>query len=416
MSLPQIRRTAEPARSRRLALLASAVIAMLLPGSALGQAVIGGCQVFPADNVWNRPIDELPVDSHSAEYMASIGTAVRVNLDPSIPINVAGPEVVARPLAKISYADESDLGPMPVPDNPRIEASNDAHMLVIQTETCRLFEIFGASKLDGGWAAKSTAYFDLRSNRLRPDGWTSTDAAGLPVLPGLLRYEEVKSGQIAHALRFTVPHTQRSYVWPARHFASKNPSRSLPPMGLRIRLKGDFDISGFSPEARVVLLALQKYGAFVADNGKAFMFTATPDDWPPALIEELKRATSDSFEAVDTSEMVVNPNSGRAGPDRPFGQVTVPYSNRIALRLDAGSLFSLVLPGDTILAPFTGMEPGKTVAFRICQDAKGGHRLNWPEAVHGAMAVGLTAGKCSVQSFITATDGLYATGPGVANQ
>ena len=191
-------------------------------------------------------------------------------------------------------------------------------MLVLQTGTCMLFEFYGAKKQDSGWTALSTAFFDLRSNRLRPDGWTSADAAGLPILPGLLRYEEVKGGQIAHALRMTVPHTQRAYIWPARHCASKNQSHSLPPLGLRLRLKRGFDISGFTPDARVVLLALQKYGAFVADNGKALMFTATPGGWPAELIEELKRVTSDSFEAVDTSGMVVSLNSGQAGPDRPL--------------------------------------------------------------------------------------------------
>jgi hypothetical protein len=289
-------------------------------------------------------------------------------------------------------------------------------MLVLQTGSCRLYELYAAKKQGSGWAAMSTAFFDLRSNSLRPDGWTSTDAAGLAVLPGLLRYEEVKAGQIAHALRLTVPHTQRAYVWPARHFGSKNLNRSLPPMGLRIRIKREFDIGGFSPEARVVLLALQKYGAFVADNGRAFMFTATPDGWPAELIEELKRVTSDSFEAVDTSEMVVNPNSGRAGPERPFLQVAVPYSPRITLHLDTGSVFSIVLAGDAALTPFQGKEPGKLVSLQVCQDGKGGHRLNWPAAVHGAMAVGLEAGKCSAQSFITTADGLYATGPGVVNQ
>lgn len=392
------------------------MLATLVPSSALGQAVIGGCQVFPANNVWNRPIDELPVDSHSAEYMAAVGPGVRLSVDPSIPINVVGPEVKSQPLVKLTYVDESDSGQVPIPENPRLEMNGDSHMLVLQTGTCRLYELYLAKKQDDGWTAASAAFFDLRSNRLRPDGWTSTDAAGLPVLPGLLRYEEVKSGQIAHAVRLTVPRSQRAYVWPARHFSSKLPSRLLPPMGLRIRLKREFDTAGFSPEARVVLLALQRYGAFVADNGKAFLFTAVPDGWPTALIEELKRVTSDSFEAVDTSEMVVNSNSGRAGPDRAFQQVAVPYAPRIAVRLDGGSLFSIVLSGDAVLAPFESADSGKVLSFQICQDGKGGHRLSWPAGVHGAMTVGLDAGKCSTQSFVATTEGLYATGPGVANQ
>jgi len=392
------------------------LLAALAPINAVGQGIVGGCQVFPANNVWNRPIDELPVDMHSAEYMAAMGSTVRLIVDPSMPINVVGPEVPPQPLVKLTYTDESDTGPVPIPETPRIEMNGDSHMLVLQTGSCRLYELYFAKKQDSGWAAMSTAFFDLRSNRLRPDGWTSTDAAGLPVMPGLLRYEEVKSGQIAHAVRLTVPHTQRSYVWPARHFASKSQSRSLPPMGLRIRLKREFDTSGYSPEARVVLLALQKYGAFVADNGKTFMFTATPDGWPSELIEELKRVTSDSFEAVDTSEMVVSANSGRAGPDRQFSQITLPYAPRLALRLDGGSLFSVTLKGDASFAPFEGLEPGKVVSFQVCQDSKGGHRLKWPASVHGAMTVGLEAGRCSAQGFIETADGVYATGSGVVNQ
>jgi hypothetical protein len=410
------RRTPKAVRAPLPGLLAVFALAVVAPSTGLGQAVIGGCQVFPANNVWNRPIDELPVELHSAEYMAAVGTAVTLHVDPSMPFNVVGPETQAQSLVKVAFADESDNGPVPIPENPRLELNGDSHLLVLQTGTCRLYELYLAKKQESGWVASSTAFFDLRSNRLRPDGWTSTDAAGLPVLPGLLRYEEVKSGKIAHALRLTVPHTQRAYVWPARHFSSKLPSRSLPPMGLRIRLKREFNTTGFSPEARVVILALQKYGAFVADNGKAFMFTATPDGWPAGLIEELKRVTSDSFEAVDTSEMVVNPNSGRAGPERQFWQVAVPYAPQVALRLDGGSLFSLVLTGDAVVTPFEGMEPGKVVSFQICQDGKGGHRLSWPSVVHGAMTVGLEAGKCSAQSFITTADGLYATGPGVVDQ
>lgn len=398
-----------------LALLAIAALAVGVP-AARAQAVIGGCPVFPANNVWNRSIDGLPVDSHSAEYMASIGTEGHINIDLSIPLNVVGPEVPPQPLLKVTYAEESDPGPVPIPENPRLEPTADAHMLVLQTGTCRLYELYAAKKQDGGWTAMSTAFFDLRSNRLRPDGWTSTDAAGLPVAPGLLRYEDVKSGQILHALRMTVPHSQKAYIWPARHYASRLLNRSLPPMGLRIRLKRDFDTSGFSPEARVVLLALQKYGALVADNGGAFQFTATPDGWPAALLDELKRVNRDAFEVVDTSEMMMNPNSGRAGPDRPFAQVSVPYAPRITLRLDSGSLFSLVLTGDAALAPFEGMEPGKSVTFQVCQDPRGGHRLSWPASVHGAMTVGPEAGKCSAQSFVEAADGLYATGPGVVNQ
>lgn len=397
-------------------LLAAVALAAIMPAIGLGQPMLGGCRIFPSNNVWNRMVDELPLDPNSAEYINSIGRAKSVHVDPSIPINVVGPEVTARPLVKVQWAAEADPGPVPIPVNARVEASADAHMLVVQTGACRLYELYAAKKEGDGWSALTTAFFDLNSNRLRPDGWTSSDAAGLPVMPGLLRYDEVKSGQIAHALRMTVPHTQRAYVWPARHYSSKNESRSLPPMGLRLRLKRDFDTSGFSPEARVVLVALQKYGAFVADNGGAFMFTATPDGWPIALIEELKRVTGDSFEAVDTSEMAMGPNSGRAGPDHAFTQAKIPYSASITVHPDDATLFSIVLEGDAALSLSKITEPGKQVTFQICQDSKGGHQLNWSASVHAAMAVGQQAGKCSVQSFVAAADGLYATGAGVANQ
>jgi hypothetical protein len=189
-------------------------------------------------------------------------------------------------------------------------------MLILQTGVCRLYEIYQAKRQGDWWTASSTAIFDLRSNHLRPDGWTSADAAGLPILPGLLRYEEVKSGQIRHAVRMTVPRSQRAEVWPARHFASSDSNSSLPPMGLRLRLRRDFDISGFSAQARVILVALKKYGAFIADNGSAFFFTAAPDGWPRGLLNELKRVKSDDFEAVDTSSMAIARDSGQAVPQR----------------------------------------------------------------------------------------------------
>lgn len=396
-------------------LLAVVALVVAAPSAGLGQPVLGGCRIFPANNVWNRTIDDLPVDANSDGYITSIGREKPLNVDPTVPINVVGPEVTPQSLTKVEWPAESDLGPVPIPENARVEASADAHMLVLQTGSCRLYELYMAKKSGGGWSALNTAFFDLNSNRLRPEGWTSSDAAGLPVMPGLLRYDEVKSGQINHALRTTVPKSQRAFVWPARHLASKNESRLLPPMGLRLRLKKSFDISGFSPDARVVLLALQKYGAFVSDNGKALMFTATPDGWTVELIEELKKVTGDSFEAVDTSEMVLSQNSGRAGPDRTFAHAKVPYSAAMAVGLADAGLFSMVLEGDATLS-ITGAEPGKLVTFQICQDTKGGRRLNWPLSVHGAMAVGQQAGKCSVQSFVAAADGLYATGPGVVNQ
>ncbi len=179
-------RTSKNLIRRLLALQGLLTLTVLSPLSCRGQAVIGGCPVFPANNVWNRPIDGLPVDSHSADYLATMGSDLRLHIDPSIPFNVVGPEVKPKSLVRLAYPAESDTGPMPIPDNPRLEKGGDAHMLVLQTGTCRLYELFLAKKQDDGWSAASAAFFDLRSNRLRPDGWTSSDAAGLPILPGIV--------------------------------------------------------------------------------------------------------------------------------------------------------------------------------------------------------------------------------------
>jgi hypothetical protein len=291
------------------------VLGLLARSAGNAQPVIGGCAIFPADNAWNHPIDELPVHPRSSEYINTAGRGRPMHVDASLPFNVVGPDQPARPLANVSSPAESDLEPFPIPANPAVETSSeDAHMVILQTGVCRLFEIYQAKRQGNSWTASSTAIFDLRSNHLRPDGWTSADAAGLPILPGLLRYEEVKSGQIRHAVRMTVPRSQRTYEWPARHFASSDSNTSLPPMGLRLRLRRDFDINGFSPQARVILVALKKYGAFIADNGSSFFFTAAPDGWPRALLDELKRVKSDAFEAVDTSGMIIARDSGQAGP------------------------------------------------------------------------------------------------------
>jgi hypothetical protein len=291
-----------------------AVLGLLVHSAGKAQPVIGGCAIFPADNAWNRPIDELPVHPRSSEYISTAGRGKPLHVDDSLPFNVVGPDQPARPLVNVGAPAESDLELFPVPANPAVEKNEDAHLLILQTGSCRLYEIYQAKRQGNWWTASSTAIFDLRSNHLRPDGWTSADAAGLPILPGLLRYEEVKSGQIRHALRMTVPRSQRAYIWPARHFAASDSNPSLPPMGLRLRLRRDFDTNGFSPQAKVILVALKKYGAFIADNGSSFFFTAAPDGWPRDLVNELKRVKSDAFEAVDTSGMEIARDSGQAAP------------------------------------------------------------------------------------------------------
>jgi hypothetical protein len=240
-----------------------------------------------------------------------VGRTHPLHIDPAIPINVVGPAQPAQSLLSLAVADESDRAGVPIPAGVLVERGGDAHMLILQSGLCRLFELYGARPQPGGWSAYSVAVFDLRSNALRPAGWTSADAAGLPVLAGLLRYEEVRAGDVRHALRITVRKTQRAYVWPARHFASRDTSRSLPPMGLRFRLRRDFDMRGYSPEARVILTALKRYGAIVADHGAPFFLTATPDDWPKSLLDELRSVRSESFEVPRASGLMVSPDSAQ---------------------------------------------------------------------------------------------------------
>ncbi len=380
------------------------------------QETIAGCRVFPQDNVWNRPIDELPVHARSSDYISAAGRGKPLHIDASVPFNVVPPDQPMRQLAKLEAPAESDAGPFPIPANPMIESGTDAHMLILQTGVCRLYEIDSARRRGDSWIGFTTAIYDLTSNRLRPDGWTSADAAGLPILPGLLRYEEVQSGQIRHAVRMTVPKTQRAYVWPARHFASRDDNAALPPMGLRLRLRRDFDISRFSPQAQVVLLALKTYGAFVSDNGSSFYFTATPEGWPQAVLDELKQVKSDDFEAVDASEMMISLNSGQAGPMPTLSEVTLTTSSPdLIIRLSRGQVFTITLTTDAKLT-LKDLRPGQRIAFRICQDSHGGHSLAWPAAIHGAMAVGTAPGKCSVQDFIATTDGLYAAAPGITDE
>jgi hypothetical protein len=217
------------------------------------------------------------------------------------------------------YAEESDPGPYPIPADAPIEggdlSSGDRHVLVLDRDACILYELYAAyPQPDGSWEAGSGAVFDFNSNALRPAGWTSADAAGLPILPGLVRYEEVASGEIQHALRFTAPQTRQAYVWPARHFASNLTDAAYPPMGMRFRLKAGFDISGFSEEMQVILRALKKYGMILADNGSAWYLSGAPDSrWDnDFLVNELGQVKGSDFEAVDESSLMVGPDSGQA--------------------------------------------------------------------------------------------------------
>jgi hypothetical protein len=291
-----------------------------------------GCPVFPVDHVWNVRVDALPRDPASDAYVAAIGAEAGMHPDfgsglwegraIGIPVDVVGPEQARVPVSFV-YADESDPGPYPIPPDAFVEgapgpgqpvADGDRHVLVLESGSCTLYELFDAERQDdGSWTAGSGAVFDLRGYGLRPDGWTSADAAGLPILPGLVRYEEVAAGEIRHALRFTAPRTRRAYVWPARHFASSDTDPALPPMGQRFRLRADADLTGFSPEALVVARALQTYGMILADNGSPWFLSGAPDDrWINDALRDLRQLQGSDFEAVDVSGLMERPDSGRA--------------------------------------------------------------------------------------------------------
>jgi hypothetical protein len=227
-----------------------------------------------------------------------------------IPFNIVAGSTVPKFEAEFYYPNESDPGPYPIPENPNIEYGSDHHILTIDTENCTLYEIYDASFDGTNWNGGSGAIWDLNSNTLRPETWTSADAAGLPILPGLARYDEIESGKIAHALRFTVENTA-GYIWPARHQTSE-PQDGIPPMGARFRLKADYDISGFPPEMQVLLQAMKTYGIVLADNGSNWYVNGAPDErWDNDMLHLLDVLTGNDFEAVDTSGMIVDVNSGQ---------------------------------------------------------------------------------------------------------
>ncbi|HEV2815352.1 MAG TPA: hypothetical protein VGW10_19000 [Solirubrobacteraceae bacterium] len=277
----------------------------------LAALAIAGCPIFPADNHWNQRVDRLPVHSDSGAMIQSIGAERTVHPDFGSGLYEGRPigipyKVVARGQRKQSvtfeYADESDRGPYPIPPNPPIEGGSDRHILLVQRGTCRLYELFAAERSGGGWTAGSGAIFNLRSNRLRPRGYTSADAAGLPIVPGLARYDEVRRGAIRHALRFTVQRTRRDFVYPARHFASSLTDVALPRMGERLRLKSGVDPRTFPRQSRVIVRALKRYGMLLADNGSSIYVSGAPSPgWNNDDLRSLKRLRGSDFEVVDTS-------------------------------------------------------------------------------------------------------------------
>ncbi len=271
-------------------------------------ASLGGRLPFPDDNPWNLDISHIPVDANSDTYIASIGSDAQLHPDFGhvwrgvpwgIPYVVVPGDQPKVPV-KFGYMDQSDHCLYPIPPDPPIEPASDKHMLIIDRDNWRLYELFTARFKDGMWLAGSGAVFDLNSNAMRPRGWTSADAAGLPVFPGLVRYDEVvEQGEIRHALRFTVQKTRRAYVYPARHFASRSKDASLPPMGMRVRLKASYDISDYPPSAQVILTALKKYGMLLSDNGSNWFLSGAPDPrWSKEEIMSLKRVKGRDLEVV----------------------------------------------------------------------------------------------------------------------
>jgi hypothetical protein len=278
---------------------------------------IGGCEVFPADNAWNQPVAALPVRADSAAIVARIQSSGGTRLHPDfgenplygIPYVVVPAGQPAVPVRYDAYGDESDPGPFPIPADAPIEggpaSGGDRHVLVVQQGSCELFELYRAFPAGAGWVADSGARFDLRSNALRPLGWTSADAAGLPILPGLVRFDEVASGEIRHAIRVTFARTRTGYVLPATHFASSNGDPTLPPMGLRLRLRAGFDTTMLTGQARVIAVAMQRYGLIVADNGSNWYFQGAPHlGWVDDDLSQLKNISGAEFEVVDTGPVL----------------------------------------------------------------------------------------------------------------
>jgi hypothetical protein len=287
-----------------LGIAASTAQARPLPGAP-------SCPMFPTSNVWNRDVSTLPVASDSVGIVESIGLDAYLHPDFSsidggnygIPYNVVT-KATRRTRVTFYYPDESDRVAYPIPTTPRIENGSDRHILLVDRDACRLYELYDATRTGTRWSAGSGATWDLRSNRLRPAGWTSADAAGLPIMPGLVRYDEIVAGAVLHAVRFTAPRTRNAYIYPARHQSGDGDDPALPPMGLRVRLRASVDISGFGLQSRIVLAALKRYGMILADTGAPWYITGAPDPgWDDDDLHRLQEITGADFEVVDTGRL-----------------------------------------------------------------------------------------------------------------
>lgn len=305
-------------------LLTILLLGIVVPSVA--QPWTASCRVFPANNIWNTPIDTAPVHPRSMAYVNTIGADLPLRNDfgsglwngapIGIPYNIVGAST-PRSSVVFDYTDESDIVGYPIPKAPLIEggdsSTGDRHVLMLDTSECKLYELYHVYHRNNIWTAGSGAVFDLNSNALRPDTWTSADAAGLPIMPGLVRYDEVARGEIGHMIRFTVPKTSRAYLWPARHYASSITDPAYPPMGLVMRLKSTFDTSKLRPQARVIARALMTYGMILADNGSAWYMSGIPDErWDMDDLYTLRQIKGRDFEAVDVSSLIFENNSGEA--------------------------------------------------------------------------------------------------------
>jgi hypothetical protein len=284
---------------------------------------LGGCQIFPANNIWNTRIDTLPVNSHSTAWINSIGRYTIFHMDfgsgtwdggpIGIPYNIAPSTLTGVFMSKsqFTYGNESNLGYYPISATPKIEYGSDHHILMVKQGECKLYELYAARKVNGVWHAGSGAIWNLAYNVLRPMGWTSADAAGLPILPGLVRYDEIAAGHIDHAIRFTISNSA-GYIWPARH-QTDVANQNIPPMGARFRLKAAFNISSYSAKMQVLLRAMKQYGIIVADNGSDWYISGAPDyRWNNDDLHTLDNLKGNFFEAVDESGLMISSNSGQA--------------------------------------------------------------------------------------------------------
>lgn len=373
---------------RRFYFLCLFLLLMVLPSLAQTQPADIPCQLFPSDNLWNTRVDNLPLHPLSNRYINNIGATRTLHPDfgngewppdsgnpIGIPYNVVSG---SQPLVNIiytAYGNESDPGPFPIPPNALREASSDHHVLVVDSDNCILYELFGASKnANGTWNAASGARYDLNSNALRQNGWTSADAAGLPVLPGLVRYEEILAGEINHAIRFTIPTTRDAYVWSARHEASSNRDPFVPPMGMRMRLKANFNISGYDPVTQIIFTAMKEYGIVLADNGSSIYISGVPDPrWDnDLLVPAFHSVEASDFEVVETCSLRVGANSGQA-------QANANPSGTGCLSANTGAIIGRVRDAITnqnlVNVNMHVLDENTSTVYNGCTDGSGNYRI-----------------------------------------